>query len=141
MPHLPYRPVAVGLRWCSFACVALVSAASALAGCHSPDQAPASAPLVAHTTLPDQGPPAPDASALPNAVQQEMRVLHEAARDWITAIANTQPGAIPLSISRIHAARQNTDRAVESGAYKPPRGDVEAFKRQDAAFHDSLFAL
>jgi cytochrome c556 len=78
-----------------------------------------------------------------NPVQQEMRVLHEATRDWVTAIANNQLSTIPASIPRIHEAREATEAALEKGSYRPPKnGDkLEAFKKQDETFHDSLVDL
>ena len=100
------------------------------------------------STAPGPASPAPAAAApLPppaNAVQAEMRVLHEATRDWVTAVANNQLDVIPASIPRIHVAREATEKAVTSGAYAPPKGGpeaVQAFAAQDAAFHDELVKL
>jgi cytochrome c556 len=90
------------------------------------------------------GAPAPGALAAPqNPVQAEMRLLHEATRDWVTAIAQNQLAAIPTGISRVHAARMVTEQALATGEYRPPKAgaDLEQFKKQDEAFHDELVKL
>jgi DNA-binding GntR family transcriptional regulator len=75
-------------------------------------------------------------------VQAEMRLLHEATRDWVTAVANNQLAAIPPAISRVHTARVATEKALERGEYTLPRGgDLAAFAKQDEAFHDELVKL
>lgn len=85
------------------------------------------------------------ASAAPpgNPVQEEMRALHEAARDWVTFVANGQLSLIPPTIPRIHAARQVTERALADGSYRPPKNGhlLQDFVRQDEAFHDELVRL
>lgn len=85
-------------------------------------------------------------SALPppaNPVQAEMRALHEATRDWVTAVAQNELASIPPGISKVHSARMVTEKALEKGEYKPPKAgsDLEAFKREDEAFHDELVKL
>jgi hypothetical protein len=73
-----------------------------------------------------------------------MRLLHEATRDWVTAIAQNQLASIPSGISKVHAAREVTEDALKRGAYVPPKGGaaaVPAFIRQDEAFHDELVKL
>jgi cytochrome c556 len=70
-----------------------------------------------------------------------MRVLDEVVRSWVTAIANNQLEAIPNGVEKIHPARAATEHALEKGEYRPPKGEVEGFKRQDEEFHDSLVAL
>lgn len=90
--------------------------------------------------------PAQAAVAVPtssNPVQNEMRILHEAARDWVTAVANNTLEIIPASIGKVHEARMLTEKAVEAGAYKPPKnGDAVAdFAKQDDAFHAELVKL
>lgn len=89
---------------------------------------------------------APSASAVAppaNPVQAEMRVLHEATRDWVTAIANDQLEQIPPGIRRVHSARLETEKAVKGGKYRPPvNGDqLEQFEKTDEAFHDELVKL
>jgi len=79
-----------------------------------------------------------------NPVQAEMRLLNEATRDWVTAIAQNDLASIPPAISRVHAARLVTEEALKRGAYVPPKGGaaaLAAFVRQDEAFHEELVAL
>jgi hypothetical protein len=87
------------------------------------------------------GAPAPAAPA--NPVQAEMRALHDATRDWVTAIADNDLARIPPGMSSVHAARQVTEQALLSGRYRPPKAsdDVAGFTRQDDAFHDELVTL
>ncbi|MCK6532973.1 MAG: cytochrome c [Polyangiaceae bacterium] len=101
----------------------------------------------AHQEHAQVAPPA-SASATPapppaNPVQAEMRALHAATRDWVTAIANNDLASIPTGISQVHSARMVTEKAIEKGEYKPPKAgaDMAAFKKQDAAFHDELVKL
>lgn len=98
------------------------------------ESAPAPAETVGSVTVPPKN---------GNPVQNEMRVLHEATRDWITAIANNTPELIPASIGKVHEARMITEKAVEAGAYKPPKNaDAMAdFAKQDDAFHAELVKL
>jgi hypothetical protein len=79
-----------------------------------------------------------------NPVQAEMRLLNEATRDWVTAIAQNDLASIPPGISRVHAARLVTEAALTAGTYAPPKGGaaaLAAFVRQDEAFHDELVTL
>ncbi len=78
-----------------------------------------------------------------NPVQNEMRALHEAARDWVTAVSFNSLDSIPASIEKIHAARSATEAALEKGTYKPPRNGekLAEFKRADEAFHGELVAF
>lgn len=78
-----------------------------------------------------------------NPVQSEMRILHEATRDWVTAVANNTLSIIPASIGKVHGARLMTEKAVEAGTYRPPKnGDALAdFVKQDEAFHAELVKL
>lgn len=112
-----------------------------------PHQAPATAtalaqkiPVPAHAATLAEATRAP---ASGNPVQNEMRILHEAARDWVTAIANNTLDLIPASIGKVHQARMLTETAVEAGAYRPPKnGDALAdFGKQDDAFHAELVKL
>ncbi len=86
-------------------------------------------------------PAAPPSGA--NPVQNEMRLLHEAARDWVTAVSYNTLETIPKSVERIHAARALTEAALETGQYKPPRNGaaLDEFKRTDEAFHGELVKL
>lgn len=86
-------------------------------------------------------PPAP-ASAGPNAVQQEMRLLTAAMNTIVLAIANNDLQAIPPALHRVHGAREQTEQAIHSGAYRlkdPSR--LQAFLEEDEAFHDELVKL
>jgi len=78
-----------------------------------------------------------------NPVQNEMRILHEATRDWVTAVANNALNIIPASIGKVHGARLMTEKAVEAGKYRPPKnGDaLSDFVKQDEAFHAELVKL
>lgn len=78
-----------------------------------------------------------------NAVQNEMRLLHAAMLESVTAIANDDLGAIPPALHRVHEARAATEAALESGRYRPPRDadHVEDFVRLDEAFHAELERL
>ncbi len=102
------------------------------------------APAPAHDHPAHVAPAAP--AALPpaaNPVQEEMRALHAATRDWVTAIANHQLDTIPPSLGVIHAARSRTEAALAAGAYAPPKNpsDLAGFVAQDEAFHGELVKL
>lgn len=78
-----------------------------------------------------------------NAVQREMRLLDEAVRTSITAIANDAPqAALPL-LERVHAARTETEAYLHSGQYAPlaDHDTLEAFAAEDEAFHHRLEAF
>lgn len=114
------------------------------AGDHESSSAHASHPPAAPAVEQQAEPPAGMTSEASNPVQAEMRLLTEATRDWVTAIAQRDLGSIPVGITRVHAARLVTEAALSSGAYVPPKGGaaaVEAFIRQDEAFHDELVTL
>lgn len=88
--------------------------------------------------------PAPAVSAEGgNAVQNEMRLLNTAMRDAVTAIAMDDLASIPGSLHRVHMAREVTDKAVASGAYKLPKNPdrVAEFRALDEAFHADLEKL
>ena len=78
-----------------------------------------------------------------NAVQNEMRLLHEAMRDTVSAIALGKLSTIPERLHAVHAARELTEKAVESGAYVLPKNanQLEAFKSLDESFHTELEKL
>lgn len=94
--------------------------------------APAQAPVTATA-----------AGASANPVQNEMQLLHEAARDWVSAIANHTLGVIPVSIGKVHGARLLTEQAVQAGRYRPPKNGAALadFVKQDEAFHGELVKL
>ena len=64
-----------------------------------------------------------------NPVQREMRLLDEAIRVSITAIANDAPQAAVPALERVHGARMETEAYLHSGQYAP------------LADHDSLEAF
>ena len=89
--------------------------------------------------------PAPAAAPTPagNAVQNEMRLLNEAMRDTVTAIGTGDLKTIPHRLHEVHGARELTEKAIASGAYKLPRnGDqLATFKALDESFHAELEKL
>lgn len=98
----------------------------------------------AATPAPPRPTPSADAAiAAPNPVQAEMRALHQASRDWVSAIANNTLDGIPSSIGTIHQARMVTEQAVTAGQYHPPKNGslLSEFAKQDEAFHDELVKL
>ncbi len=78
-----------------------------------------------------------------NAVQNEMRLLHEAMRDSVTAVANNQLSSIPELLHRVHRAREMTEAAIEHGGYRLPRNadQIAAFRALDESFHEELVGL
>jgi hypothetical protein len=120
--------------------VVLVFAASA-AGCKRDCPASPDLPATPATTTlpasPDQLPPGV------NAVQNEMRLLHEAMRDTVSAIALGTLSTIPERLHAVHRAREMTEHAIESGAYKLSGNadELEVFEALDEAFHGELEKL
>jgi hypothetical protein len=74
------------------------------------------------------------------AVQNEMRLLHEAMRNCVTAVAYGTLDSIPEDLHAVHRARELTEKALESGEYKlrknPER--LASFKELDDQFHGEL---
>lgn len=89
--------------------------------------------------------PAPTTSAGPasNAVQAEMRLLDQALRDAVGAIGAGDVRSVEHGLHRVHGAMEATEKAVEGGSYKPPRGadKLPRFKELDRAFHAELEKL
>jgi hypothetical protein len=116
--------------------IALVALVAFSMGCKR-DCPPAPAPTTA--------PPPAAANPLPpgNAVQNEMRLLHEAMRDTVSAIALGTLSTIPERLHAVHQARELTEKALESGTYKLPKNadQLEAFKALDESFHADLEKL
>ena len=75
-----------------------------------------------------------------NPVQLEMRLLDEAIRVSITAIANDAPQAAVPALERVHGARMETEAYLHSGQYAPlaDHDSLEAFAAEDEAFHHRL---
>lgn len=112
---------------------------AAVAGCKGEPAptGPAASSPAALTASPDRIP------AGVTAVQNEMRLLHEAMRDAVTAIADDDLARIGESLHRVHRARELTDKALHSKEYKLPKNaeNVAAFIAKDEAFHDELEKL
>lgn len=88
--------------------------------------------------------PAVDAGAAPpNAVQREMQALHGLMVVSLVAIESGDLSTIAPTIHQVHSAKQETEKAIKSGAWKPPRADqsVADFVKTDEAFHDELVKL
>lgn len=79
----------------------------------------------------------------PNAVQKEMQALHALMVTTLVAIENQTLSTIPTAIHAVHEAKGETEKAITSGAWKPPRTDatVADFVKADEAFHDELVKL
>ena len=127
----------VGITVVPFACALLLGACDGGARDQAVDT-PASAdtaPAVA-----DTGPAAVVVDSASNPVQREMRLLDEAVRVSITAIANEAPQAALPALERVHGARTETEAFLHSGQYAPlaDHDSLEAFAAEDAAFHGRL---
>lgn len=79
----------------------------------------------------------------PNAVQKEMQALHLLMVTSLVAIENNTLATIPEAIHQVHTAKGETEKAITSGAWKPPRADatVADFVKTDEAFHGELVKL
>ena len=136
--------------------VVLLVIGTAALGCQRPTEtagetpaahaepAPAGHDTQTHEAAASDARPAVPTGEPRNPVQAEMRLLLEATRDWVTAIAQHDLASIPPGISRVHAARLVTEEALKAGTYAPPKGGaaaLDAFVRKDEAFHDELVAL
>lgn len=78
-----------------------------------------------------------------NAVQNEMRLLNTAMQNTLTLIANNQLDGVQAQILTVHPARELTAKALEQGAYKPPKNPdkLDEFVKTDEEFHDKLVVL
>ncbi|MBL8957984.1 MAG: cytochrome c [Myxococcaceae bacterium] len=78
----------------------------------------------------------------PNAVLAEMALLHEALVVTLVGVETANVDAVPAAFHKVHAAKEETARALDSGAWKPKAGTTVAdFKKQDEAFHRELEKL
>lgn len=122
-----------GIAFLLLACVLLLCACS-----REPEQEPGAIPAVvaADSAVTETGMP----DSISNPVQREMRLLDEAVRLSITAIANDMPQAAVPALERVHAARTETEAFLHSGQYAPlaDHDTLEAFAAEDAAFHHRL---
>ncbi|MBL8921286.1 MAG: cytochrome c [Myxococcaceae bacterium] len=87
--------------------------------------------------------PAPVTPQAPNAVQKEMQALHGLVVTTLVAIENGDTTSIPAAIHQVHEAKGETEKAITSGGWKPPRADatVADFVKTDEAFHGELVKL
>ncbi|MDP1823203.1 MAG: hypothetical protein Q8L48_08180 [Archangium sp.] len=78
-----------------------------------------------------------------NAVQKEMQALHALVVTSLVAIERGTTTSIPAAIHQVHEAKGETEKAITSGAWKPPRTDatVADFVKTDEAFHGELVKL
>jgi hypothetical protein len=139
LPRLCGTPGRALIKYAALHFAVLVSLAT---GCRR-DCPPAPA-----TTSPPPTATAPAASPdkLPagvNAVQNEMRLLHEAMRDTVSAIALGKLPTIPERLGAVHRARELTEQALESGSYVLPKNadQLDAFKALDESFQGELEKL
>ena len=110
-----------------------------ISGCKG-DSAPArptTSPPSALSASPDRVPPGV------TAVQNEMRLLHEAMRDAVTAIGTDHLALIGDGLRRVARARELTEAAIDAREYILPKNPakLDAFKEKDAAFHGELEKL
>ncbi|HEY5947851.1 MAG TPA: cytochrome c [Kofleriaceae bacterium] len=130
-----------------------------LAGCKRdcptcpPAQAQAAQPTPDHATTDHATPPPATTAALPaspdhlppnvNAVQNEMRLLHEAMRETVSALALGTLTTVPERLHVVHRARALTEHALETGSYTLPKNpsQLPAFKALDESFHGELEKL
>ncbi len=75
-----------------------------------------------------------------NAVQNEMRVLHDAFQEATQAVINNQLSHVVPAIQKVDAARKHTVEALNKGEIKLPKnGDkLDEFVQEDEAFHGEL---
>jgi hypothetical protein len=76
-----------------------------------------------------------------NPVQTEMRQLECALQRAVVAIGRDELASIAHDLHVVHAAREETERALAGGAWQPARGHVEGFVALDEAFHRELESL
>ena len=85
--------------------------------------------------------PAPAPAA--NAVQSEMRLLTATLESAVRGIGAGDVRAVEHEVHRLHAAKEATDAALESGAYRLPKNPegIARFRELDSAFHGGLGRL
>ncbi len=96
-----------------------------------------------HEASVDPGSTAIDPSDPAAAIRHEMRLLERAMHASISAIAAGDLSEIPGQLHAIHGAKDGTQAAIRSGAYRPPLGGdrLEQFVALDDAFHRHLVRL
>jgi cytochrome c556 len=131
-----------------FSRVAAVLVLVLTAGCRDKarDAEPAhehgSAPAAAGSAA-TPGAAAADAGPPPNVVQTEMRMLTEILQHTVRGIGVGDVRPIEHELHALHEAKEATEAAVKSGAYKLPKNadKLEQFEAMDEAFHEQLGAL
>ena len=76
-----------------------------------------------------------------NPVQTEMQRLECALTRAVVALGRDDLGAVRGEIHAVHQARIATERAIADGAWRPARGELDAFVALDDVFHRELEAL
>ncbi|HEY6036633.1 MAG TPA: cytochrome c [Kofleriaceae bacterium] len=116
-------------------------AVALLAGCRGDCPTCPPPPPAAASELPPASPDRVPAGI--NAVQNEMRLLHAALRDAVSALALGTLSTIPERLHAVHRARELTEHAVESGAYTLAKNPDQraTFEALDASFHGELEKL
>ena len=78
-----------------------------------------------------------------NPVQLEMRLLSDAMRSAVDAIAAGDVRALPGKLHAVHIAAGDTSSALERGEYTPPSGadQLADFIALDEAFHRHLIKM
>lgn len=87
-------------------------------------------------------PPAPSAPPA-NPVQAEMRLLSATLQSAVRGIGAGDVRSVEHELHQLHAAKEATEAAIRSGAYRLPRNPdrVDRFRELDEAFHGGLGSL
>ncbi|MBI3179119.1 MAG: cytochrome c [Deltaproteobacteria bacterium] len=82
----------------------------------------------------------PPAKQPPNVVQVEMQALVAALQTAVASIGAGDVREVAHTLHRVHEARNATEKALHSGAYKPPQNAAKLadFAKLDTAFHHEL---
>lgn len=87
--------------------------------------------------------PTPPATAASNPVQAEMRLLSAAMETAVRGIGAGDVRELGHALHRVHSAKEATAKALEQGAYRPPKNgeNTARFRELDEAFHHELERL
>jgi cytochrome c556 len=90
---------------------------------------------------PHRAPPAKTAAT--NPVREEMRLLTAALEQAVRGIGAGDVREVEHALHRVHAAKEVTEAAIESGRYRPPKGAdrIARFRALDEVFHRDLARL
>ena len=104
--------------------------------------APPASPL-SPSPLSPSPPSASPPSTSPNAVQVEMRLLEDAMKTSVAAIARGDVRGLPKLLHQVHLAAGDTTAHLRRGDYVLPQhsGDIDAFVALDAAFHTEMIRM